>query len=269
LTPLAVTSANSAARRVPRGAVSLALVTTWVAGLVALPLCALAFAAAGGGPRAFVDAVTSDIALDALWLTLWTAAVVAVVDVVAGTALALVLVRARVGRVLRRALSLVDALVDLPFAVPTILPGILLLRVHFAFHAGAVVAVLLFVTFPFVVRAVEPVLASVDGSEEEAAASLGASPWFTFVHVLLPALVPAILAGALQSFARAIAEFGSVVVVSGNIPHATLTSSSLVYREVESGRPERAAALSVVLLAVSLASLFATRALARSGAQRA
>lgn len=242
----------------------------YVALLVVLPLTALVAAGMAGGPLALRAALAGPVVRDALLLTVWTAALMAMVNAIAGTATAWVLVRYRFPG--RRALS---ALVDLPFAIPTLVTGIMLavllgptrptgawlggLGLHVLYAPPAIILALLFITMPFVVRAVEPVLRELDPAEEEAAHTLGASSWTAFRRVTLPALMPAIIAGTLQCFARALAEFGSIVVVSGNIPRRTLVASVLVHAEVESGRPEVAAAVSIVLLAMALMLSLAVR----------
>ena len=242
--------------------------------LVGLPLAALVAQGLRGGLGGVWRVVSAPVAAHALWLTFWTAALMAVVNAVMGTAAAWVLVRYRFpGR------AILSALIDLPFAVPTLVAGVLLtvllgpqsdlggwlgrhgLRVVFA--PPSIVLVLLFVTLPFVVRAVEPVLLELDPAEEEAAWLLGAGPVTTFTRVVLPALAPAILSGTIRSFARALAEFGSVVVVAGNIPHRTLTAPVFIFGEVESGRPGDAAAASVVLLVASVLLLVAARQVER------
>ncbi|HEU0014257.1 MAG TPA: sulfate ABC transporter permease subunit [Longimicrobium sp.] len=240
--------------------------------LVALPLAALAWKGVSHGPAAFWGYVTQPAAVDALVRTLWTSALVAVVNGVMGTATAWVLVRGRF-----RGRGILSALVDLPFAIPTLVTGIMLVLlfgpqtalggwaaahgVPIAFAAPGIILALLFVTLPLVVRSVEPVLRELDPAEEEAAQTLGAGSLRTFTRVVLPPLLPAIIAGALQTFARAVAEFGSIVVVSGNVPFQTLTAPVQIFGQVESGAPEAAAAVSLVLLAVALALSFATRAL--------
>lgn len=252
------------------GLATRAAFAAYALGLVGLPLAALVVQGLRGGPAGVWRVVSSPVAAHALWLTLWTAAVMAVVNAVMGTATAWVLVRYRFpGR------SLLSALIDLPFAVPTLVAGVLLAAllgpasgpgawlaahgVRVVFAPPAIVLVLLFVTLPFVVRAVEPVLMELDPAEEEAAWLLGASPARTFARVVLPAIAPAVASGAIRSFARALAEFGSVVVVAGNIPRRTLTAPVFLFGEVESGRPGDAAAVSVVLLALSLLLLAAAR----------
>lgn len=197
-----------------------------------------------------------------------------------GTAIAWALVRWELPG--RAALA---ALVDLPLAIPTLVAGILLVALlgpqsavgahlvaagfPIAYAWPGVVLALLFVTLPFVVRAVEPVLAELDPGEEEAAATLGANRWTTFFRVLLPPVAPAIAAGMVQTFARSVAEFGSLVAVSGNIPFRTLVAPVYVLGEVEGGNPEGAAAVSVVLLAFALGVQPLSAALARRAGGRA
>jgi sulfate/thiosulfate transport system permease protein len=215
--------------------------------------------------------VTSRQALSALELSLWTALAVAAFNAVFGTLTAWVLVRDDFpGK------GLVNTVIDLPFALPTIVVGVILLALYgptspVGIHAIATVwAILLalsFVTLPFVVRSVQPVVRELDREMEEAAASLGAGTLTIFRRIVLPNLVPAILSGAAMSFARAVGEFGSVVLVAGNIPFHTQLSSVYIFGQVESDDPVGAAAASVVLLLVSLAVLLAIGALGRWGAR--
>ena len=211
-----------------------------------LPLAALAWRAHGW------DSVTSPQAVAALKLTLIASLVVALINAVAGTAIAWTLVRDRfVGQ------SFVNALVDLPFALPTIVAGLTLLALYrdLAFTRWAILLALLFVTLPFVVRTVQPVLLELDTEMEDAAASLGASRFATFRRVILPNILPAILSGVALAFARAIGEFGAVVLISGNLPFKTEVVSVYVFGRIESGDPGGAAAASVVILGVSFAVL--------------
>jgi sulfate/thiosulfate transport system permease protein len=173
-----------------------------------------------------------------------------------------------------RGKSAVNALIDLPFALPTIVAGLTLmalygptspLGINVAFTKAAVAMALLFVTLPFVVRAVQPVLIELDREMEEAAASLGAAPPVIFLRIILPNLLPAIFSGAALAFARAVGEFGSVVLISGNIPFQTQVSSVFIYKQIQSDNPIGAAAVSVVLLLVSLLVLLGIRALERWG----
>jgi len=228
---------------------------------VLLPLAALAWRAHGW------NAITSPQAVAALKLTLAASLVVAVINAFAGTAIAWTLVRDRfVGQ------SFVNALVDLPFALPTIVAGLTLLALYgprspvgvdVAFTRWAVLAALLFVTLPFVVRTVQPVLLELDTEMEDAAASLGASSFATFRRVILPNILPAILSGVALAFARAIGEFGAVVLISGNLPFKTEVVSVYIFGRIESGDPGGAAAASVVILGISFAVLVAIGGLRR------
>jgi sulfate transport system permease protein len=186
---------------------------------------------------------------------------VAIVNAVAGTMIAWTLVRDRfVGQ------GFVNALVDLPFALPTIVAGLTLLAlygpksptgVNIAFTRWAILVALLFVTLPFVVRTVQPVLLELDTEMEDAAASLGAGRLATFRRVILPNILPAILSGVALAFARAVGEFGSVVLISGNLPFKTEVVSVYVFGRIESGDSGGAAAASVVILVLSFGVLLA------------
>ena len=223
--------------------------------IVLLPLAALSWRAHGW------DAIASAQAVSSLKLTLGVSMVVALVNAVAGTMIAWTLVRDRfVGQ------GFVNALVDLPFALPTIVAGLTLLAlygpksptgVNVAFTRWAILVALLFVTLPFVVRTVQPVLLELDTEMEDAAASLGAGRLTTFRRVILPNILPAILSGVALAFARAVGEFGSVVLISGNLPFKTEVVSVYVFGRIESGDAGGAAAASVVILAISFAVLLA------------
>ncbi len=242
--------------------------------LVVLPLAALVTRGLARGTEAFVAAVTAPSAVAALSLSVGTAGLATLINAVAGTAIAWVLVRFDVPG--RRALA---ALVDLPVAIPTLVAGMVIvnllgpttlvgahataLGVPIVFARPGIVLALLFVTLPLVVRAVGPVLEASDRSEDEAAHLLGASRWTTFWRVQLPPLLPAIGAGSAQTFARAVAEFGSIVVVSGNMPGRTLVASVWMLGEVEGGATDDAAAVSVVLLGLALVLHLAAANLAR------
>ena len=219
------------------------LSTLYLSIVVLLPLAALAWRAHGW------DAVTTPQATAALKLTLVASLIVALVNAVAGTAIAWTLVRDRFfGQ------NFVNALVDLPFALPTIVAGLTLLALYrdVAFTRWAILLALLFITLPFVVRTVQPVLLELDTEMEDAAVSLGASRFATFRRVILPSILPAILSGVALAFARAVGEFGSVVLISGNLPFKTEVASVYVFGRIESGDPGGAAAASVVILAISL-----------------
>jgi sulfate/thiosulfate transport system permease protein len=193
--------------------------------------------------------------------------VVVAINAVAGTLVAWVLVRDDF-----RGKSIVNSLIDLPFALPTIVAGLTLLAlygpkgpvgINVAYTRAAVVLALLFVTLPFVVRAVQPVLMELDREMEEAAASLGARPLAIFRRVILPNLAPAILAGSALGFARSIGEFGSVVLISGNIPFKTEVASVHIFSQIESDDVTGAAAVSVLLLVISFLALLAMDAVLR------
>ena len=253
----------------------------YVSLLVALPMLALVVHALAEGLGPFWASVTGPVAVAALRLTVGTSLLVAAIDMVAGTATAWVLVRHRFpGR------GFLSALVDLPLAIPTLVAGLTIAVLYgpgsaledvlggwgisVLFAPSGIVLALLFVTLPFVVRGVVPVLLEIDPSEEEAALILGASARRVFTSVHLPAIAPAVFSGGMRAFGRAMGEFGAVVIVAGNIPFATLTAPVYVFGEVESGASGGAAALSVVLLTVALALHVASRLLERRiGARRA
>src|SRR5947209_2647633 len=245
---------------VPR-ALGRGVALTYLSVVVLLPLAAVASKGLGGGPGAVWSAATAPEAVAALELTLAVSLVVVAINAVVGTVIAWVLVRDEF-----RGKAIVNALIDLPFALPTIVAGLTLLAlygpkgplgVNVAYARIGVALALLFVTLPFVVRAVQPVLMSLDREVEEAAASLGASGFQTFRRVVLPAILPAARSGAGLAFARAIGEFGSVVLISGNLPFKTEVASVLIFGRIESDDPHGAAALSIVLLLMSLAVLAA------------
>jgi sulfate transport system permease protein len=243
----------------PSAALSTGLATAYLSIVVLLPLAALAWHAAGGGWDSFRSAITEEQGVAALKLTLTASAIVALVNAVTGTTIAWVLVRDRF-----RGQSIVNALIDLPFALPTIVAGLTLLALYgpkspvgvdIAFSQAAVVLALLFVTLPFVVRTVQPVLLELDREMEEAAASLGAGPLATFRRIVFPNLFPAILSGVALAFARAIGEFGAIVLISGNLPFRTEVASVYIFGRIEGGDPEGAAAVSLLLLVITLAVL--------------
>jgi sulfate/thiosulfate transport system permease protein len=246
--------APKAGRSVAPG-LAIGLSTLYLSVIVLLPLAALAWRAHGW------DAITSDQAIASLKLTLLASLAVALINALAGTAIAWTLVRDRFpGR------GIVNAIVDLPFALPTIVAGLTLLAlygpnspsgVNVAFTRWAVLLALLFVTLPFVVRTVQPVLLELDREMEDAAASLGAGKLARFRRVVLPNILPAILSGVALAFARAVGEFGAVVLISGNLPFKTEVASVYVFGRIESGDPGGAAAASVVILAISFGVLLA------------
>ena len=244
------------------------LVVGYLSIIVLLPIAAVTATSLEGGIGAFWDAVTGQQAVAALKLTVIASLIVVAINVVAGTTIAWVLVRDQFpGK------RIVNSVIDLPFALPTIVAGLTLLALYgdngvlgisgVSFTRIGVVMALLFVTLPFVIRAVQPVLLALDTEMEEAAASLGARPFTTFRRVVLPNLTPAIVAGAALAFARAVGEFGSLVLISGNIPFDTEVASVYIFGQIEGGNPESAAAVSVVLLAISVGVLFLISLLGR------
>jgi sulfate transport system permease protein len=249
------------------GPLGLGVATLWLSLIVLLPLAAVLAKSVEGGLGGFWEAATAPSALAALQFTVAASFAVALVNVVVGTLIAWVLVRDEF-----RGKRVVDALIDLPFALPTIVASIVLLALYgprspvgleLVATKPAVIIALLFVTLPFVVRSVQPVLMEADREAEEAAASLGAGNVTIFRRIVLPALIPALLSGAGLAFARAIGEYGSVVLVGGGIPRDTEVSSQYIAKQIETDRPESAAAVSITLLLVAFLVLFVLRRVAQ------
>jgi sulfate/thiosulfate transport system permease protein len=235
------------------------VVVCYLSIFILLPLAAVIWQSTGGGWTLFRETVTAPDSVASLELTLFSAVGVSLVNAVAGTVIAWVLVRDRFAG--KRVL---DSVIDLPFALPTIVAGLTLLTLYgpqspiglnVAYTRAAIFLSLLFVSLPFVTRAVQPVLLEIDTDMEAAAASLGARGITIFRRIVLPNLLPAILSGIGLGFARAMGEFGAVVLISGNIPFKTEVASVHIYSQIESDNVAGAAALSVVLLVVSLLTL--------------
>jgi sulfate transport system permease protein len=214
-----------------------------------------------GGADGFWRAISSPAAVSSLKLTFVCSLIVVAINAVTGTLIAWVLVRDTF-----RGKATVNSLIDLPFALPTIVAGLTLLAlygpkgpigINVAYTRAAIILALLFVTLPFVVRSVQPVLLELDRDMEEAAASLGASSFSIFRRIVLPNLMPAILSGVALAFARSIGEFGSVILISGNIPFHTEVASVHIFSQIESDDVTGAAAVSVLLLVISFLSLLA------------
>jgi sulfate transport system permease protein len=232
-----------------------------------IPLAAVAVKSTEKGWDAFWNSVSNPQAWAALRLTLVASLIVVVVNAVLGTVIAWVLVRDEfAGK------SILNSLIDLPFALPTIVAGLTLLALYgprgpfgldVAFTRFSVVLALLFVTLPFVVRAVQPVLLELDREVEQAAESLGASKIVIFRRIILPSLYPAMIAGCGLAFARAVGEFGSLVLLTGNIPFKTQAASVFIFSQVESDNVAGAAAVSMVLLTISFVVLLGFGWLAR------
>ncbi len=231
------------------------IVTTWLSLIVLIPLAFLVAKSTEEGLSGFWDAIKDPQTVEALYTTVGLSLVVTVVNCIMGTAIAWVLVRDEFpGK------AIVNSVIDLPFALPTIVAGIVLLSLYgndspvgidLAYTEWGVMLALLFITLPFVVRSVQPTLIELDQDMEEAAASLGASKLTTFRRIILPSLRPAILAGAGLAFARAIGEFGSLVLLAGSVKIASL----YIFAKIESNDPVGAAAISVVLLVISVSIL--------------
>ena len=242
--------------------------------MVALPVAAIIAKGYGDGLASLRSALGVPGATAAIRLTLITSALTAMINAVVGTLIAYVLVRFRFpGR------NLLSTIVDLPIAIPTLVTGLALvalygpnapigrlferLGIHVIFAPLGIELALLFITLPFVIRTVQPVLLELDPAEEEASATLGANGWTTFRRVVLPAIRPAIAAGALLSFARATGEFGSIVILSGNITGKTLTAPVFIFQLASQFRPEEAAAVATLLLAIAFVLVLITSRLTR------
>ena len=253
-------------RILPGMRISLSITLFYLSILVLIPLIALFTKASSLTGAQFVKAVWTERARAAYMLTFGAAAIAAAIDTVLGLLLAWVLVRYEFP--FKR---LFDSLIDLPFALPTAVAGLVYsslyvktgwlgqflvpLGIQGAYSQLAIVLVLTFVGLPFVVRTVQPVLESLDAELEEASACLGATRWQTFTMVLLPALYPALITGFALTFARAIGEYGSVVFVSGNMPFKTEIAPVLIVARLEEFAYAEATAIAVVLLVASFAML--------------
>jgi sulfate/thiosulfate transport system permease protein len=240
-------------------ALSLGFVTLFLSVMVALPIAALVWASTQEGWSGFWDAISAPQAIAALKLTLGMSLLVALLNAVLGTITAWVLIRDDF-----RGKSVMNAIIDLPFALPTIVAGLTLLALYgpaspvgidVAYTKTAIVLALMFVTLPFVVRTVQPVLQELDPEMEQASKSLGASEPVTFRRVIFPNILPGILSGVALAFAKAVGEFGSLVIITGNLPFKTEVSSVYIFGRIESGDGTAAAATAVVLLLISFGVL--------------
>ena len=253
-------------RATPTDVVMRALVLTYIGLLILLPMTALTSEAFREGWATVLNEIRQPQALAALRLTCMLAAAIVVLNVITGTATAWVLVRYTFpGK------AVLNTLIDLPFAIPTVVTGIMLVTLYgpnsligallqrcnlgIIFSIPGIILALLFVTLPFVIRTVQPVLLEMDRDMEEAARTLGAGPVYIFRRIIIPTLLPAILTGAALSFSRALGEFGSVVIVAGNIPFKTMVAPVYVYGEIESANIPGATGVSLVLLSLSFAVL--------------
>ena len=246
--------------------------TTWLSVIVLLPLAAIVWQSAGGGWSAFWQAITSNGALESFRVTLTVSVVVAVVNLFFGLMVAWVLTRDEFpGK------RYIDAIIDLPFALPTIVASLVMLALYgpnspvgisLQQTIWGIGIALAFVTLPFVVRSVQPVLLELDREVEEAAASLGADNFTIFRLVILPALLPSLLSGAGLAFSRAIGEYGSVVLIGGAVPGETEVSSQYIRQLIEFDDRTGAAAVSIVLLLISFVLLFILRTIGSRAAKR-
>ncbi|MCL5887732.1 MAG: sulfate ABC transporter permease subunit CysT [Actinobacteria bacterium] len=267
-------------RMLPDGSLAWGVTAAMIGVLVVLPFAALMATSSGLGLSGIIAEVSEPVALAALGLSFGGSLLTAGINTVMGLLLAWVLVRYSFwGR------GIADAAVDLPFALPTAVAGVTLahqfgptgwlgtlgttlegklglaagslawLNLQASFTVWGVLIAMTFVTIPLVVRSVQPVLLALDTEVEEASLSLGASRLQTFAHVILPALRPALLAGFALSFARSLGEFGSVIVISGNIPFETLTGPVLIFQKLEQYDESGAAAVALVMLVGSLVTL--------------
>jgi sulfate/thiosulfate transport system permease protein len=269
-------------RRRPHGVSSGRLTTTsgiglgvgvlWLSLIVLLPIAAIVTTSFQDGFSAFVDSVTTSEALATLRLTVGVSLLVTLVNAVFGTLIAWVLVRDQFpGK------RVIEVIIDIPFALPTIVAGLVLITLYgpqspfgvdlVGTRKGVFLA-LLFVTLPFVVRSVQPVLIDMERDVEEAAASLGAGGFTTFRRIILPTIAPAILAGASLSFARALGEFGSVILISANLAGKTEVSSVYMVKLIESDDTVSAAAVASLLLVVAIVVLVVLDSLQRLAARR-
>ena len=255
----------------PTAGLGLGVAMIWFSLLVLIPLAAVVVKASGGGWSTFAHVLTNESTFRALRFTLVMGVLATALNAVMGTVIAWVLVRDRFpGK------GLLDLVIDVPFALPTIVAGLVMLSLYgpgsplgvdvYGTKPGVFLAIA-FVTLPFVVRTVQPVLETLETDVEEAAASLGASRFTTLRRIVLPSLAPAIFAGASLTFARAISEYGSVVLLSGNRA-GTAVASTRTYSYIEGGDTAAAAAVAVVLLVVALLAIVALDVLQRRMARR-
>jgi sulfate transport system permease protein len=264
--------AVSAGRLTSVSGLGLGVGVLWLSLIVLLPIAAIVVTSFHRGPAAFWATVTTPEALATLRLTVGAAVLSTVVNAILGTLIAWVLVRDRfVGK------RLIEVIIDIPFALPTIVAGLVLISLYgpqspfgidlVGTRRGIFLA-LLFVTLPFVVRSVQPVLIDMERDVEEAAASLGAGGFTTFRRIILPTIAPAILAGAALAFARALGEYGSVILISANLIGRTEVSSSFMLKKIEEGDPVAAAGLATLLLVVAIVVLIILDSLQRLAARR-
>jgi sulfate/thiosulfate transport system permease protein len=250
----------------------LGVALVWFSLLVLIPLAMVVATSGEDGWEGFWGTLTNSQTLSAVRLTVVQAFLVTLLNVVMGTMIAWVLVRDRFpGK------RILDVVIDIPFALPTIVAGLVLLSLYgpqsplgvdVANTRISVFMALAFVTLPFIVRTVQPVLEELEADVEEASASLGANRLTTFRRIILPSLVPAIAAGAALSFARGISEYGSLVLLSGNLPNHTEVASVRVLTYIENGDAASAATVATLMLVVALFVIVALDLIQRRVARR-
>jgi sulfate/thiosulfate transport system permease protein len=245
---------------------TLGITLTWLAAIVLIPLAVLVIKGVSVGPTEAWNVLSNSRVLGSLWLSLWTSLVAAVVTMVVGLLIAWVLVRYTFpGR------KVVDALIDIPVALPTAVAGIALttlfaqtgwlgaplsvLGVQVSFTPLGIMVALVFIGLPFVVRSVQPVLEHLDPVLEEAAGSFGASPWQVFVHVVFPQLLPALVAGGVMAAGRGVGEYGSVVFISANLPNYTETGPLQIVSRLEANELSSATVIALAMIVMSLVLL--------------
>ena len=253
---------------IPGFGLTLGFTVTYLTLIILIPLAGIAWRAAGLGWEDFLAIAADERTLAALRVSFGASLIAAAVNVVFGTLVAWVLVRYRFpGR------RIVDAAIDLPFALPTAVAGIALAAIYApngwmgqvlgsfgikaAFTPTGIVIALIFIGLPFVVRTVQPVMEEIDREVEEASATLGASRLQTVSRVLLPGLAPAVLTGFALAFARAVGEYGSVIFIAGNIPYVSEIAPLLIVIRLEEFNYAGATAIAALMLALSFTLLFA------------
>ncbi len=264
---------------IPGFGITLGLTLTWLALIVLIPLGGLFLKSAELSPAQFWSIVTGTRALNALKISFGLSLVAAFINLIFGALVAWALVRYEFpGR------RMFDAMIDIPFALPTAVAGIALttlfaengwlgallvpLGIKVAFTPLGILVALTFIGLPFVVRTLQPVLEDLDAEIEEAAATLGASRWQTITRVIAPIVVPSLLTGFALAFARAVGEYGSVIFIAGNLPNISEIAPLLIVIRLEEFRYADATALAVVMLLASFVILFAINRLQRWSATR-
>ncbi|MBR1327559.1 MULTISPECIES: sulfate ABC transporter permease subunit CysT [Bradyrhizobium] len=268
-------SARAARRRtLPGFGLTMGLTLSWLSIIILIPLAGLFLKSLELSPEQFWNILSSRRTLNALRVSFGLAFAAACVNLVMGSIIVWALVRYRFpGR------RLFDAIVDVPFALPTAVAGVALtalfaekgwlgaplaaLGIKVAFTPVGIFVAMIFIGIPFVVRTVQPVLQDLDPEIEEAAGSLGASRWQTIIRVILPSLAPALLTGLALAFARAVGEYGSVIFIAGNLPNVSEIAPLLIVIRLSEFRYADATAIAVVMLVVSFVIIFAVNRLQR------